>query len=234
MLDELSALLAHLPETATREDYVREVKEHNVLAKPTTKSRSITLRHLIELYGLDPALPLFRVFRRLWGQDELARPVLALTLSLARDPLLRRSQDFMLMKQPGESVQREEIEQLLAQDDPDRFSPASLKSFAQNINGSWTLAGYLAGRKRKTRAAPRIMPTNVVFALFLGYLEGLSGQRLFSSAWINLLPGSPGELEALANSAANRGQIVFMHAGGVIEVRFPGYLTPTEEQWRHE
>jgi hypothetical protein len=189
---------------------------------------------LIELYGLDPTIPLFRVFRKLWGQDEHARPVLALTLSLARDPLLRRSKDFILIKHPAECVQREEIEQLLAQDDPDRFSPACLKSFAQNINGSWTQAGYLTGRKRKTRALPRIMPTNVVFALFLGYLEGLSGQRLFSSAWINLLPVSPGEIEVLANSAANRGQIVFMHAGGVIEVRFPGFLTPTEEQWRYE
>ncbi len=230
MLDELSALLAVLPEGASREDYAREVKDHNVLGKPTTKSRSLTLRHLIELYGLDPAVPLFRVFRSLWEQDERARPVLALTMSLARDPLLRRSQDFMLLKHPGEGVQREEIEQLLAQDDPGRFSPASLKSFSQNINGTWTQAGYLAGRKRKTRTVPRIMPSNVVFALFLGYLEGLSGQRLFSSKWMNLLPSSPGELEALANSAANRGQIIFMNAGGVIEVRFPGYLTPAEEQ----
>jgi hypothetical protein len=71
MLDELSTLLAHLPEAATREDYVREVKEHNVLAKPTTKSRAITLRHLIELYGLDPTIPLFRVFRRLWEQHPI-------------------------------------------------------------------------------------------------------------------------------------------------------------------
>jgi hypothetical protein len=37
------------------------------------------------------------------------------------------------------------------------------------------------------------------------------------------------ELEALANSASHRGLLVFMNAGGVKEVRFPGYLTPEEE-----
>lgn len=234
MLGELSALLARIPDAASREDYAREIRENNLLGKPTKKSRDITLRHLLELYGLDPALPLFRIFRRLWVQDEQARPVLALTMSLARDPLLRCSQDYMLLKHPGELVQREEIEQLLAQDDPDRFSPASLKSFAQNINGSWTQAGFLAGKRRKTRTVPSLTPTNVTFALFLGYLEGLSGQRLFSSRWMNLLAGTPDELMALANSSANRGQIIFMNAGGVMEVRFPGYLTPEEEQWRLE
>ena len=74
-------------------------------------------------------------------------------------------------------------------DHQDRFSPASLKSFAQNVNGSWTAAGFLNGRLRKTRSVPLVTPVNVVFCLFLGHLEGLSGQRLFTSQWMNLLPG---------------------------------------------
>ncbi len=234
MLDELVILLGNLPENSAREDYVCAIREYNILGKLTTQSRNITLRHLLGLYGLNPTIPLFRVFRRLWQQNELARPVLALCMALARDPLLRKSQNFILSKQSGELVHRTEIEQLLAQDDPDRFSHASLKSFAQNINGTWTQAGYLAGRKVKTRTLPCITPENVAFALFLSYLEGLSGQRLFSSKWMKLLSISPKSLEILANSAANRGQIILMNAGGVIEVRFPGYLTPAEEQWRHE
>jgi hypothetical protein len=146
---------------------------------------------------------------------------LALMVALVRDPLLRLSRDFILAKYPGESVQRAELEALLATDDPDRFTPASRKSFAQNINGTWTQAGFLVGRVHKTRIVPCITPTNVTFALFLGYLEGLTGERLFASEWMNLLPGSPDELVLHANSAANRGQIVFMNAGGVKEVRFP-------------
>ena len=51
---------------------------------------------------------------------------------------------------------------------------------------------------------------------------------------MKLLPSSPDELEGLANSASHRGQIVFMSAGGVKEVRFPGYLTPEEEHIRQE
>jgi hypothetical protein len=70
--------------------------------------------------------------------------------------------------------------------------------------------------------------------LFLGYLQGRTGQRLFSSEWMALLSSSPDELEALANSASHRGLLVFMNAGGVKEVRFPGYLTPEEERIRLE
>ena len=98
MFDEITVVLDRLPERASRVDYAGAVTEQNVLGKPTQKSRELTLRHLIMLYGLAPELPLFRVFRRLWGQDETAQPVLALTL--ARDPLLRVSQDFILGKSP--------------------------------------------------------------------------------------------------------------------------------------
>ena len=51
---------------------------------------------------------------------------------------------------------------------------------------------------------------------------------------MTLLGGTPAELEALANSAAHRGLLVFMNAGGVKEVRFPGYLNAEEEQVRQE
>lgn len=234
MLTEISFLLARVNETAGRSEYQQEVVEFNALGKPTKKARELTFRHLTDLYGLDPALPVFRVFRQLWCLDEPARPILALMMALVRDPLLRSSQTFMLTKHAGESIKREEMEALLTKDDPDRFSPASLKSFAQNINGTWTQAGFLAGRAHKTRVVPCVTATNVTFALFLGYLEGLSGQRLFTSSWMNLLPGSPDDLVAYANSAANRGQIVFMNAGGVKEVRFPGFLLPEEEKWLHE
>jgi hypothetical protein len=234
MLDDVSALLAHVQPTAAPCDYRREVVDSNTLGKPTRKARELTFRHLVALYGLDPGLAVFRVFRQLWHLDEEARPVLALMVALVRDPLLRLSRDFMLAKHPGESVRRDELEVLLAKDDTDRFTSASLKSFAQNINGTWTQAGFLVGRRHKTRVVPRITPTNVTFALFLGYLEGLTGERLFASQWMNLLPGSPDELVLHANAAANRGQIVFMNAGGVKEVRFPGYLSSEEEMLLHE
>lgn len=234
MFDELTHLFEHTTPDTARDGYRAEVIDFNVLGKPTQKSRVLTFGHMTELYGLDPAIPVFRVFRRLWAADEQARPVLAICLALVRDPVLRLSESFVLGKAPGESVRREEVETLIETAEPDRFSPATLKSIAQNINGSWTQAGYLAGRTRKVRTMPNVTPSNITYALFLGHLEGLTGQRLFSSRWMTLLCSSPSELETLANSASHRGQIVFLNAGGVKEVRFPGFLTAEEEQWLHE
>ena len=234
MLQDVVTLIGHLPADAGRADYAREVVELNSLGKPTKRARELALRHLVTLYGCDPTLAVFRAFRRLWASDAAARPMLALFIALARDPLLRGTQAFILGKQPGEAVTREQFETLLAGAHQDRFSPASLKSFAQNVGGTWTQAGYLAGHTRKTRSEPVVTSANVAFALFLGYLEGLTGQRLFTSSWTSLLGGSPDELEAQASSASHRGLLVFMNAGGVKEVRFPGYLTAEEEQTRQE
>lgn len=234
MLEELQTLLDALPANATKADYVEGVVDANQLGKGTAKARSLTAKHLVELYGLDENLCLFRVFRHLWLQDVPARPVLALTLALARDPLLRLSRLLMLSTRPGEPLDRREVEGVLDQAEPGRFSAASLKSFAQNINGSWTQAGFLHGRARKVRARPTVTPTNLAFALFLGHLEGLRAQRLFASDWARLMSGSQDELIALAQSASRRGLLVFMNAGGVMEVRFTGYLTQEEETWLHE
>lgn len=234
MLDDLRILLAHTSPEATRADYASEVVESNVLGKPTRKARELALRHMVTLYSLDPANPIFRALRRLWPLDEAAQPILALAVALARDPLLRGTQSFFLDQPVGTTVPREVVEDFLNSTYPDRFSPASLKSFAQNIAGSWTAAGILQGRTRKTRVAPPSHPESVTMLLFLSYLEGRTGQRLFSSDWISLLGGSLDELEAQANSASHRGLLVFMNAGGVKEVRFPDYLSPEEERIRQE
>ncbi|QDZ30381.1 hypothetical protein FAY22_00555 [Noviherbaspirillum sp. UKPF54] len=234
MFDDLCILFSRLPVNASPADYANEVVNNNILGKPTKKARELALRHLIALYGLDAQSPLFRAMRRLWEVDEAAQPVLALTVALARDPLLRNTQSFILNRQPGSPVTREDLEKLLVADYQDRFSSASLKSFAQNVNGTWTAAGFLSGRVRKTRSVPIITPANVALCLFLGHLEGFSGQRLFTSPWIELLTRPLDELEGLASSASHRGLLVFMNAGGVKEVRFPDFLTPEEEEIRQE
>ncbi len=230
MLDDISVLFAAVAQDASPAEYELQVNHLNLLAKPTKKSRELAYRHLVALYGLDPTLPLFRMFRRLWAADAQAQPVLALTIAIARDPLLAGTQDFILSKHEGEHVSREDLEAVLSQSHPDRFSPASLRSFAQNVNGTWTFAGYLSGRNRKTRAKPVITPANVAMCLFIGHLQGMSGQRLFNSSWNKLLSESEQNLEALANAAYHRGLIGFLSAGGVKEVRFPDSLTSAEEQ----
>lgn len=234
MLDDIRTLLAHTPAEASRADYATVIVTDNVLGKETKKARELALRYLGALYGLDSSNAVFRALRRLWPLDESAQPVLALAVALARDPLLRGTQGFILSQPQGGLVTREEVEALLSRTYPDRFTAASIKSFAQNVAGTWTAAGVLVGHRRKTRSAPAARPEAVAFLMFLGYLEGRTGQRLFSSEWMRLLGAPADELEALASSASHRGLLVFMNAGGVKEVRFPGYLTPTEERIRQE
>jgi hypothetical protein len=234
MLDDLRLLLAHTPASASRAEYAEAIVDANVLGKATKKARELALRHLSVLYGLDASNPIFRALRRLWPLDTSAQPVLALAVALARDPLLRASERYVLDMPTGTSVPREDVEAFLATTFPERFSAASLKSFAQNVAGTWTAAGYLYGHRRKTRAQAPVRPEVAALCLFLGFLEGRTGQRLLSSNWMRLLGGSPDELEALTKSASHRGLLVFMSAGGVKEVRFPDYLTPEEEQVRRE
>lgn len=234
MLAELVALFQMTQPETSRDQYQADICDHNLLNKSTAKARNLTYRHLLDLYGLSPEIPLFRVFRKLWPLEASGQPLLALQMALARDPLLRLSQHHIVEKSIGEAVTRTEVEDLLRAQDPDRFSPASLKSFAQNINGSWTQAGVLKGKTRKVRVRPEVAYTNLVFALFQAYLEGATGERLFQSRWAALLGRGQDKLEELAVIAAQRGIIDYRQSGGVTEVRFPGFLTPEEEQWRHE
>ena len=234
MLDDLCALLTHTPAAATRPDYASAIVNDNVLGKSTKKARELSLKHLATLYGLDTANPLFRALRHLWSLDTAAQPLLALTVALARDPLLRSSEAFILSRPIGTLVPTADVEAFLAVVFPDRFSPSSLKSFARNLAGTWTAAGFLQGHRRRIRSLPTMTAEVVTLNLFVGYLEGRSGQRLFSSQWMELLGRTPAELEALTTVAANRGLLVFMNGGGVKEVRFPDYLTTAEEQLRQE
>ena len=137
MLDDLRLLLAHTAPQATRADYVGAIVDGNVLGKPTRKARELALRHMATLYALDLANPIFRALRRLWALNESAQPLLHLVVALARDPLLRGTQPFILRQAAGAAVPREAVDAHLDETHPERFSPASLKSFAQNVAGSW-------------------------------------------------------------------------------------------------
>ena len=223
MLAELSTLLAARPLDATRADYQQDVEQFNLLHKSSDNARKLTFRHLVDLYGMSPDIPLFRVFRQLWELSEEAQPLLALQLALVRDPLLRLSWPLIQGLQPGEPLAREQVEACLSQEEPTRFSPASLKSFAQNINGSWTQAGFLQGKTRKVRSQPKVNYANAAFALFLGHCEGLSGQGLFNTPWFALLQQDKAVGYELAYMASLHGVITYKQASGVVEVRFPDW-----------
>jgi hypothetical protein len=234
MLSEISQLFHGRGVDATAAQYQEDVELFNVLHKPTEKARKLTWRHLVDLYSMDTAIPLFRVFRRFWEADESARTLLACQMGLARDPLLRLSMPKILALEPGQLLPREEMEQEIAGKCPDRFSKATLKSVAQNVNGTWTNAGYLSGRTKKYRRDPDVRPVNVAFALFLGYLQGATGNRLFATEWTKVLGCRQERLLELARSASFSGLLTFKHSSEVVEVTFPDYLSKQEESWLRE
>lgn len=234
MLAEVAELFSGQPLHATPKQYQENIVRNNVLHKPTDKARQLTWRYLVDLYGMDNSVPLFRVFRRLWESDPQARNLLACQIGVARDPLLRRSSQKVLSTGLGQLLLREDMELYFADQYPERFSPATLRSVAQNVNGTWTNAGYLQGRVKKVRSAPDVRPANVVFALFMAYLQGATGNRLFTSEWVKLLECRQERLLELARSASHAGLITFKHSSDVVEITFPGYLTKEEESWLHE
>jgi len=234
MIEELKLLLFSRPDNAGQEDYRKDIIDFNLLHKSTENARKLTYRHLVDLYGMSPEINLFRVFRQMWELSEDAQPVIALQLAVSRDPLLRDSVPVILALQPGEHLARADMEAHLAENDPDRFSPASLKSFAQNINGTWTQAGYLEGKAKKYRAQPKASYVNIAYALFLAHCHGLSGQRMFDSFWCQMLSQDKDHLFELAHRASLRGLINFKQISEVIEVTFPNIELPKVTQQEGE
>lgn len=230
MIADLSTLMAAHPEGASAERLKEDILAFNLLHKPTTNSRRLTYRHLVDLYGLTDDVCLFRVFRKLWLHAPEAQPVLALQLALCRDPLLRASLASLMTLEPGESMTRQDMEALLEEYNPEGYSKASLKSYAQNINGSWTQAGFLQGRSRKVRTQVPVFAANVAFALFIASLQGLHGQRGFNSKWCQLLSRDSEQLYQLAHVASLHGYIRFKQSGEVVEVTFPDWLSDSEKE----
>ncbi len=234
MIAELKTLLLGRPENATLDDYKMDVEVFNVLHKPTENARKYTFQPITTLYGLSPDIPLFKIFRQWWELSNESQPVLALQLAIARDPILRSSAKIILPLQLGERLYRQQVEDFLKQQMPDKYSAASLKSIAQNLNGTWTQSGYLEGRNKKYRIQPKPTYVNLAYALFLAHCHGLSGQRLFDSFWCQMLSQDKEHLFELAHRASLRGLINFKQISEVIEVTFPNIELPKIEQNKEE
>lgn len=235
MLVELRALLSFVDAAdAAKADYLEAIQTANCLGKRSNKTRTLTFRHLADLYALDPSLLVFRTLRFFWQRDVDGQPLLAALCAYSRDPILRATAPFVLGFQEGATVTREAMEEFIETREPGRFSKATLKSTAQNINSSWTQSGHLAGRVRKVRARSVATPATVSFALLLGYVSGLRGESLFKSDFTRILDCSFEKAIELAEDASRRGWISFKRVGEVVEALFPSLITAQEMEWLRE
>jgi hypothetical protein len=235
MLEELAVLLSYVDNpAATKVDYWRAIESENCLGKRSGKTRTLTSRHLTDLYSLDPSVTLFRVLLYFWRRDVSSHPLLALLCAYGRDSILRSTAAHIMATPEGAVVTRESVEQLIEDQYPGRFSKATLKSTAQNTNSSWTQAGHLSGRVRKVRSRAMASAGSTSYALFLGYLHGARGASLFETEYMRLLDCPLMRAVELTEDASRRGWINFKRVGDVIEVSFPGLLNEREVEWLRE
>ncbi len=230
MFSELFDLLNCTNRDSSREDYSTAILEGNVLHKPTSAGRVQARQRLIELYALDPEIPLFRVFRGFWDSAGDARPQLALLLALARDPLLRATAPPILELAIGSELGRQTVTDAVVAATGRRLNPSVVDKVVRNASSSWTQSGHLKGRARKYRREVAPSPVGVGFALVLGYLMGVRGRPLFETEWTAIFDGSfEKKLEAAAEAKRSR-RLDLRYGGEVVEVSFPGLLTAEEEE----
>lgn len=224
MLEDLSALFDCVAEpNAARSEYLEAVEDKNCLRKRSTKTRSLTFRHLSQLYTLDPNFLLFRALRYFWSRDTDSHAGLALLCSYSRDPILRLSSEFVIKQPLGSQITPPLLEEFIESHMQGRFSNASLRSLAQNILASWAKAGLLEGKVKKVRVKGKPAIGSVCYALFLGYLQSLRGQDLFSSEYISIIDCTRHDSIEFARTASLRGWLSLKMLGNVVEIRFPQF-----------
>lgn len=230
MLDDLDVLIKHAPEGANNAWFSNAILNENLLAKSSVNNRDHANRRMRQLYALDSGTCLYRVFRGLYTADESSHALLAVLMAMARDALFRKSADIVLPAPLGASFNSESFRQALDLVAAGRMGEETLKHACSNVFNSWNQAGFLSSEKPRRRVSAPVGWAAVAFALFLGWLEGDRGRLLFETCWAKVLDRDTDELLRLAATASRQGHLELLNAGGVIEVRFPGYLTNEELQ----
>ncbi len=188
MLEDLRLLLSYVSDPlAGKNDCFHAIEHDNCLGKRSGKTRKLTARHLATLYTLDPSVTLYRALRYFWEKDPDAQPLLALLCAYARDSILRSNASFIHAFSEGQVLNREDMEEFIESREAGRFSKATLKSTARNINSTWTKSGHIRGRIKKIRSRAKATPGAAAYALLQGYLTGVRGEALFLSEYTELL-----------------------------------------------
>jgi hypothetical protein len=234
MLEELALLLDKVPADAAEDAYLAAITTENVLGKPTQTTRRLTAKNLNQLYTLDPSCTLFRLLRHFWPADRAAHPMLAFLAAAARDSILRETTPFIQGIAPGQPVTPDQVARHLNEKYPGRFKASTALATAQRLASTWAQAGFLRGVAKKKRSSPTVTPVAAAFAVLLGYLCGLRGKRLLGSIWTGFLDRPAAEVADSVAEASRQGWLNYKAAGSVVEITFPGLLTPHEERTAHE
>ena len=227
MFQELSLLLEAAPAEASRDDYAHLVIDDNCLGKRTTATRKLSLQRLRELYGLNRQILLFRVLRDMWENHGSSRPLLALLLAVARDPLLRATASVVIRSPYGLEVPRQSVTDVVSKAAADRLDRQTTDKVVRNALSSWTQSGHLRGSSSKIRQRVHATPAAAAYALLLGYGTGRRGRLLFETPWCAVLDAGAEELMEPAVAARRLGLLDLKQSGPMIDVSFATMLADT-------
>jgi hypothetical protein len=218
MFEELRLVLQATAPEARRTNYASAIIEGNCLSKPTGVTRRLSNQRLGELYGLDPAIPLFRILRRLWSLDPEGQPLLALLAAIARDPLLAATILFVIFLPANAEFPRDAMKNALRVVVGNRLNDSTLQKVCRNAASTWAQSGHLEGRTFKKRRTVLPSPAAVAFAIYLAYAAGFRGAEIFSCVWLRVLDCDPSRARQLALDAKRFGLLDLRMAGDVVEL----------------
>ncbi|HMV68361.1 MAG TPA: hypothetical protein PKA64_16050 [Myxococcota bacterium] len=227
MVRDLDAIFGATRPDAAPADYARVVVDENVLGKRTAAARKHTLNNLVNLYAMDPGVPVFRIFRDLWEQDPEGRPLLALLCAVARDPLLRASVEAVMDAPMGKPLASATLAATVTRP----MTTATKKAIGTRMLSSWAQAGFLDTPRKRNRVHPRATAGVAAYALALGFMEGGRGSLLLTTPWTRLLDCPTDEVLALVRQAARRGWVEYRAAGDVMDLRVEALFTDDERGW---
>jgi len=220
MLNELATTLQSVPVGSTQEGYADAIIQDNCLSKPTASTRRLSFQRLRELYALDPPVPIFRILRRLWDVDTQGRPLLALLVSLARDPILLATVEVIIRMPANTEFQRTAMRDAVAEVVQERLNESTLNTVVRNTASSWTQTGHLEGRTFKFRRLVRATPPTVALALYLAHAAGFPAKESLNTGWLKILDCDVSASLDLAATAKRMGLLDLRVGGGIIDLEF--------------
>ena len=121
----------------------------------------------------------------------------------------------------GEHVETARLAQAVEAACPGQYSELNRNKIARNAASSWTQAGHLAGRAKKTRQRIKPSVVAVTMAFFLGDISRYHGASVFSSPWCRLVDLSSDGARTMGFEAHRAGLLNLRAVGEVVELSFP-------------
>ena len=158
--------------------------------------------YLKQLYGMRPDIPVFAALRELWDVKFSDQPILALLCASARDvssaarrtPYSARRRELAGRSSGPFCRDRRGLSRPLQA--VHAAQPRPEHRFVMDAGGP-----ARSEPRTSDDATPSVDVPAVVYALYLGHLEGLAGLALFTSRWARMLDRNEVDLRPMAEAA---------------------------------